>query len=171
MAEDLKILERLLGRHPKKDNLARSPGGGLPAVAPPPLFRPTTPFVGRPAEARELESLFRIAPELRGRVPRVIMGPTASIAALFSLVDKGPEFYEQSRLHGATGRDNTISINPDIGSGSSTERLRPSLRQVLGHELGHVAGYSDDDPEIKEIERSLGLNHETVSLQTGKRYK
>lgn len=105
-----------------------------PEHAPP--FRPD-PSVPNPLVARMLEELFQIAPEARGTVDRVLVGPTAGSMSIMAKSGLPLDHFQQTDLDG-------VYQNREIGLNPLTYQFnQPGLFGTLSHEMTHAAGYPD----------------------------
>ncbi len=153
-------LRNLLNRRPLyEDPLDAVKNPDLPQVPRPPMFRPDT-LTDNPEVARALFELERIAPELRGRVSRISIGPAGGKMTEKSIDSNyPPDLLQHSNMLGRwSPRDNSIFINPkqllDIGVSKNHGTAKPGdLEETLAHELGHVVGYEHEGTGIGEIEK------------------
>lgn len=200
MPNDAEILRELLNRRPvqqvffplekdgsfkyigsKEDPLNAAPEG-MPHVPPAPMFRPGTLSGPDPLVAQMLERYFKIAPELRGRVSRVQVGPDR--AAMERLIDSNmkPHEYDISSMMGIFDFDTReLSLNPALNKwekmNDMSEQIKslakaaaevqgkpvpegfdeyvfPFMERTLAHELGHAAGYGHGK-KITDIEQAV----------------
>lgn len=158
---------------PAQDPLGQELGGRLlsgwnPPVAPPPMFRPDTDSGPDPNVANMLESIFKAAPNLRGRVSRLQVGPNRPATEILNQNGIRSNEYEQSNLNGVWDRGtSSISLNPAMMDPRAKDFFQsltgsPFARgykpeSTLLHEFGHSQGYKHVDPEMKQLE-DMGLS-------------
>ena len=136
---------------PKRDSLSAHDNPELPAVAHPPMFRPDIPS-NNPDVGRALYELLQIAPDLKGRTPRVWTSPTRSV--MEDAIDSSYpiERLPMSNLNGQMDiRNKEVWINPSLIRGAGWRGNPGDLEKTLAHELGHTAGYGHE-PDLEDIE-------------------
>lgn len=149
--ETFELLRELLNRRPDTgvpgwsaypDPLNAAPAG-LPQVPPPPMFRNATEVIGGPKLQQSVESLLRVAPELRGKINRVQAAPTSSSMRRAMRSDIDVSDLPFSNLLGQWDPDNkSIYINPRItGDVQYGGFYEDPLESIIAHEFGHAAGY------------------------------
>jgi len=145
--------------------------------------RPTE-VVGGPKLANDVETLFLIAPFLRGLVPRVVAGPTTG-----QVFD--PEFDNRDVFDPASNgvyfpRTREIGIDPEIASGRVSYGLAggrryegdspwreaqrmPTLAHEFGHAVGYRHGYSKDERQLDNIEGVARMRAEFIRQALSKK--
>lgn len=125
-------------------------GDLLPPVPIPPQFRREPMAVGTQM-GRAIDSLLKIAPQLRGQLPAITPGPTAASMREMVRSDMAPDRFEGTTLMGVTDKSdahyNEIGINPSLLRPSSPTR---DLEQTLVHEAKHVVGGGEGAAEAAE---------------------
>ena len=145
MPHDDDLLRLLLNRPP--EGLKGTPlGGGLPDLPPSPSWTRPEPkvFGGGQEVGRAVSEMFTKLPELRGQVPKVSYGPDAG--TMYEMVrSKLPidAFAESNLLGGTDTRNNAIALRPDLKG--------KQLKDVLRHELAHVAGYEETPTRLMDM--------------------
>lgn len=150
---DNALLRELLNRRPKdvvgvgiadkgkvlaKDPLDATDNPDLPSVPHPGGFRPDPLIVGDQQFAGQVNDIFRLAPELRGRVATISTAPTKSVLSTLASNDIQPEFADSTTLVGQQDPINsTVWVRPDKSAIPFSEAKQST---ILGHEMGHVAG-------------------------------
>lgn len=121
---------------------SRAFGEELPRVPHAPAFRPEPLVVGQHLQ-RPVESLLRLAPELRGQVSSVVAGPTRG--SMSAMVEDGlrPDQFEGTTLGGIT--DRRASHRGQVGINPSSRGAE--LDDTLGHEFRHVVGGDEDEAQ------------------------
>lgn len=118
----------------------------------PPQFQPYPEVVGSSELARAVKSFIDLAPALQGRIGKVQVGPTADMvrrldksnAMVGSSRKWHPEDLSQTGLLGVTNmRTGNVSLNPRLTVNEPNDN-HYDIRDVLAHELTHVAGYGDE---------------------------
>ena len=132
--------------------LGEPPLPGLPPVPKAAPFRPAPQVVGSPLLQLLVNRVLQDAPELRGRVPRIVGGPTKGSMLYMDYLGQPIELPPYaSRLAGVM-EDSTreIGINPDI-------RSEGELLKTLIHELLHSVGHDDENTVETKTNAILGL--------------
>ena len=143
--QDLRDLLNVQNNDMTLSNLVSGLPVNVPAHAP--LFR-QQPVVYGKRLADKLETFFRIAPELRGRVTALMSGPMEPAAKRLAASGFDASEFADTNLLGITGVSGPykgrIALNPRRNYAPMTEA------QVLAHELTHAAGYDEGYTDYAE---------------------
>lgn len=132
-------------------------GGPVFAPKAPPMFRGEPTIVGKEL-GREAEKLFSIAPNLRGKSPRVQFGPGSTAIGRLQGVGRDPLEFGRLNLLGVTrNKDKEINMNPSLGSPEWLRHISMTgeygdhpVDEILAHEMTHAAGYDEPEADIAE---------------------
>lgn len=119
--------------------------GQLPLVPRAPNFRPETQVNGSPEFARQVEALHKLAPELRGRTPKIQMGYDDNY--INDIVkSENPRMLDNVyglNLRGITNfKNKNIAVNPYFPAGGK-EVVNYGAQDAAGtiaHEYKHIVG-------------------------------
>jgi hypothetical protein len=149
---DIALLRQLLNRRPKdipaigdfkgvRDPLDAVGNPELPSVPHPSGFRPDPIINGSPRLANAVNDMFKIAPELRGRVDQISTAPTPGYLASLSESDIDASQANFTNLAGQHTPAQKRVPKSDIWLRNETHYPEGmSLEQTLGHEMGHIGG-------------------------------
>lgn len=144
----------------------------LPAVPKhAPQFRPEPLVYGKKA-AGLMENYYKLAPELRGRLKELMLGPNEPVQGVLSESGYRPNEWNQTNLLGVTDKDGKIGVSPSLdgsdleadyaarSANSKVYQPDSTTNQVLGHELTHLAGYGEGFTNYAEnkVRKLSGLN-------------
>ncbi len=164
---DTALLRELLNRRPMDRNLRGDPipaedpldatgNPSLPPVPHPGGFRPDPVIIGSPKLGQQVNDLYRLAPEQRGRVNSIGTAPSPGMIEVMGNSGIDPV------------KSNTLNI---VGMHTPPQQATPpaiwlrnegtypknySMERVLGHEMGHVNG---------RTHRSNADNAETTMIE------
>ena len=125
----------------------------LPNVPVAPLFRQGTEVIGNARLQQAVESLFQLAPELRGRINRVQAAPTESAIDSAYESKLKPSMLPDTNMLGEWDYNRkSIYLNPSFGTNAGGYALAHPLESTLAHEFGHAANYRHGK-EIDELEK------------------
>lgn len=118
-----------------EDPLQVDPGGELPLVRRPGLFRTPTEVIGGTDFARAVDRLTTDVPDLKGRMKKIVHGWTPGVMEVLDRRKIPVESFPSTNLmglHSLTERE--IAVNP------SQDASRSDFQTTLGHEFGHGLG-------------------------------
>lgn len=144
--------------------------GGIPEVPRAPNFRPETFIVGTKL-AREMEKLYKLAPQLRGRARSITPGLTGNdISDMSGQARRGSSIanrvlgtgsFDGTTYAGSTGRNKEISISTDFPANEVFDTLAHELTHVVGsHGVESATGkriVGNEDRSEEEADRIGGL--------------
>lgn len=115
----------------------------LPEVKHAPPFRQEPLVIGQPKTAKTVDEILKIAPELRGKSKRILIGPDESAIRILQQEGRSPYSYGNTFLDGTHNRyTGNISVAPNQQDNPDNSEMV----NTLVHELSHTRGYDDNSP-------------------------
>lgn len=146
---DVALLRELLNRRPiGPDPIDALNNPNLPPVPHPGGFRPDPLVVGTPRLGNDVNELFHLAPELRGRVNTISTAPTPSVMNSMMNAKMDPILSNQLNIIGLhTPKQQGFPTSEVWLRSDNTYPPGHSLKQTLTHEMGHAAGWKHGPPK------------------------